>query len=129
MNGDWLINALSHPDGSGHPADEYATWVKDENALSNALQHLDGVNWEDTDLCTEKLFPCFKIFRAAIDSFLAHMMFTKVRKYIPKLRHRPGRVHCTRNFKARRLWALYATRASGPCNASNEALPSPSPLT
>ncbi|KAH7012087.1 uncharacterized protein B0I36DRAFT_369914 [Microdochium trichocladiopsis] len=83
LNDDQVSHALSHLDRSDQRADEYATWVKDANKLPNALQHLGGVNLEDTDLCVNKLFPCFRHSKAAIDYFLAHIVFTKELKEFP----------------------------------------------
>lgn len=78
-----LATALNHLDRSDQRGDEYATWVKDANGLSKSLLTLTGVNLEDPELCSKRLFPCFTHSKAAVDYFLAHIVFTKEMKEFP----------------------------------------------
>ncbi|KAH7012451.1 uncharacterized protein B0I36DRAFT_398704 [Microdochium trichocladiopsis] len=132
LNDDQLSNALCHLDRSDQRADEYATWIKDANGLPNALLHLGGVNLEDRDLCVNKLFPCFRHSKAAVDYFLAHVVFTKEMKEFPHRLSASGwdigeqKIHPTTGFSgtddAQIVLPLSVTQTALPAQAHTNAL-------
>ncbi|KAH7024585.1 uncharacterized protein B0I36DRAFT_416058 [Microdochium trichocladiopsis] len=132
LTNEQLGNALSHLDRSDQRADEYATWVKDADNLPGALEHLGGVNLEDPDLCSNRLFPCFRHSKAAVDYFLAHVVFTKEMKEFPHRLSASGwdigeqKPHPTTGFSgtndAQIVLPLSVTQTALPAQAHTNAL-------
>jgi hypothetical protein len=63
---------------------EYQAWVRDANDLPDAFKQLQGINLKDRPLCTSEVFPALKFAKAAIDFFLAHIVFPKQMKEFPQ---------------------------------------------
>ncbi|KAF8860560.1 hypothetical protein BDZ45DRAFT_800719 [Acephala macrosclerotiorum] len=78
-----LFLALSHLLKSDQADDEYQEWVKDAPELPTAFQDCSGINLKDGIQCTEKVFPSLRYAKAAVDYFLAHIVFPKEMKEFP----------------------------------------------
>ncbi|KXJ85600.1 hypothetical protein Micbo1qcDRAFT_237403 [Microdochium bolleyi] len=127
-----LDSALSHLDRSDQRADEYATLVKDADSLPSPLEQLSGVNLDDPDFCSNKLFPCFRYSKAAVDYFLAHVVFITEMKEFPHRLSASGwdigeqKPHPTTGFSgtsdAQIVLPLSVTQTALPAQAHTNAL-------
>lgn len=83
MNDDELFVAFGHLLKSGHAQDEYQEWVKDVPELSTAFRNIAGINLRDEDQCKKQVFPHLRYAKAAVDYYLAHIVFPKEMKEFP----------------------------------------------
>ncbi|KAJ6170960.1 hypothetical protein N7470_000027 [Penicillium chermesinum] len=63
---------------------EYQTWAKDAPLLAPAYRRLAGVNLDDQQLCVHSIFPALRFSKAAVDYFLAHVVFPREMKEFPE---------------------------------------------
>jgi len=62
---------------------EYHAWVEDAPELEEAFRFLIGINLKDRVQCEEKVFPSLRYAKAAVDYYLAHIVFPKEMKGFP----------------------------------------------
>lgn len=71
---------------SDNPGMEYAIWVEKDTTLPIVFRELSGINLVDKEQCTNFIFPRFRHNKAAIDFYLAWVVFpTEVREFPHKL--------------------------------------------
>lgn len=63
---------------------EYQAWARDAPLLAPAYQRLPGVNLDDQQLCVHSIFPALRFSKAAVDYFLAHVVFPREMKEFPE---------------------------------------------
>ncbi|KAI5359080.1 hypothetical protein Slin15195_G067110 [Septoria linicola] len=61
---------------------EYRSWLKD-TGMPEEFRSLDGINLRDEATCKTRIFPYLKHAKAAVDYFLAHIVFPKEMKEYP----------------------------------------------
>jgi hypothetical protein len=83
LKDDELFLALGHLLKSDQADDEYQEWVKDAPELPTAFQDFSGINLKDEIQCIEQVFPSLRYAKAAVDYFLAHIVFPKEVKEFP----------------------------------------------
>ncbi|TVY81339.1 hypothetical protein LSUE1_G008843 [Lachnellula suecica] len=83
LNNEDLFVALGHLMKSDQRSDEYQAWVADAPELPSAFRHLVGINLKDETQCKEEVFPHLRYAKAAVDYFLAHIVFPKEMKEFP----------------------------------------------
>jgi hypothetical protein len=62
---------------------EYQAWVDGAPRLPSAYHQLVGVNLDDRPHCVTQVFPALRFSKAAIDYFLAHVVFPKEMREFP----------------------------------------------
>ncbi|KAG0649292.1 hypothetical protein D0Z07_4347 [Hyphodiscus hymeniophilus] len=75
--------ALGHLLKADQAGDEYQEWVKDAPGLPIAFQHVSGITLKDEVQCKDQVFPSLRFAKAAVDYFLAHIVFPKEMKEFP----------------------------------------------
>jgi hypothetical protein len=83
LTNDELFLAFGHLLKSDQADDEYQEWVKDALKLPTAFQDFSGINLKDKIQYTEQVFPSLRYAKAAVDYFLAHIVFPKEMKEFP----------------------------------------------
>lgn len=83
LKDDELFLALAHLLKSDQADDEYQEWAKDAPGLPVAFQDFSGINLKDEIQCIEQVFPSLRYAKAAVDYFLAHIVFPKEMKEFP----------------------------------------------
>lgn len=64
--------------------DEYQAWIQDAPRLPESFRQLRGINTKDRHQCIEVVFPHFRYAKAAIDYFLAKIVFPKEMREFPE---------------------------------------------
>ncbi|CAL3967669.1 unnamed protein product [Diplocarpon coronariae] len=83
LKNDELLLALNHLSKSDQAEEEYQEWVKDAPGLSAAFKCISGINLKDEAQCVELVFPSLRYAKAAVDYYLAHIVFPKEMKEFP----------------------------------------------
>lgn len=83
LDDDDLFLAFNHLAKSDQADTEYQAWVNDASMLPHSYRQLVGVNLEDRHHCTDCIFPALRFSKAAIDYFLARIVFPKEMKEFP----------------------------------------------
>lgn len=83
LKNDELFLALGHLLKSDQADDEYQEWVQDAPGLPTAFKNISGINLKDEVQCIEQVFPSIRYAKAAVDYFLAHIVFPKEMKEFP----------------------------------------------
>ncbi|KAK2624987.1 hypothetical protein QTJ16_005356 [Diplocarpon rosae] len=83
LKNDELFLALDHLLKSDQAGDDYQEWVKDAPGLSPAFKDISGINLKDEVQCVELVFPSLRFAKAAVDYYLAHIVFPKEMKEFP----------------------------------------------
>lgn len=78
-----LFTALKHLIGCDQAEVEYGAWIADAPNMPSEFCNIDGINLKDTLQCTMDIFPHLRIGKAAIDYFLANIVFPKAMKEFP----------------------------------------------
>ncbi|KAL5332674.1 hypothetical protein BJX70DRAFT_404369 [Aspergillus crustosus] len=78
-----LFAALSHLIKSDQADIEYQMWVDDAPLLAPAYRQLNGINLQDRHHCLKQIFPNLQFSKAAVDYYLAHIVFPKEMKEFP----------------------------------------------
>ncbi|CAK7212634.1 hypothetical protein SCUCBS95973_001530 [Sporothrix curviconia] len=79
-----LFQALHRLVKDDQPGDEYALWVRTARSdLPPSFRQLSGVSLDDQWQCTDKLFPHLCFSKAAIDYYLANIVFPAHMKESP----------------------------------------------
>ncbi|KAI9048432.1 hypothetical protein LZ554_007268 [Drepanopeziza brunnea f. sp. 'monogermtubi'] len=83
LKDDALFITLGHLLKSDQAPEEYQEWVKDAPELPTAFRNISGINVRDKNQCVEKVFPFLRYAKAAVDYYLAHIVFPKEMKEFP----------------------------------------------
>ncbi|KAL4870316.1 hypothetical protein BDV12DRAFT_195464 [Aspergillus spectabilis] len=83
LNNDELFSSLRHLIKSGHADIEYQMWVDDSPSLPQAYRQLGWINLQDRLHRLEHVFPNLRMSKAAIDYFLAQVVFPREMKEFP----------------------------------------------
>lgn len=78
-----LFLSFNHLAKSDQADMEYQAWVNDAPALPFTYRQLVGVNIDDRQHCTERIFPTLRFSKAAIDYFLCQVVFPREMKEFP----------------------------------------------
>ncbi|KAL4944048.1 hypothetical protein BDV06DRAFT_220625 [Aspergillus oleicola] len=83
LSDDELFAALQHLVQSDQKDIEYQRWVDDAPDLPHVCRQLGGINLQDRHHCLQRVFPYLRMSKAAVDYFLAHLVFPKEMKEFP----------------------------------------------
>ncbi|CAK7226304.1 hypothetical protein SBRCBS47491_006184 [Sporothrix bragantina] len=76
LSDDQLFQSLHRLVKDDQPEDEYAAWVRTARSdLPLSFRQLSGVSLDDQWQCTDRLFPYLRFSKAAIDYYLANLVF------------------------------------------------------
>ncbi|RMJ25082.1 hypothetical protein PHISP_04065 [Aspergillus sp. HF37] len=78
-----LFRAFNHLVKTDQADTEYQAWVNDAPTLPPEYRQLVGINLEDRQECTNRVFPGLRFCKVAIDYFLAKCVFPKEMKEFP----------------------------------------------
>jgi hypothetical protein len=95
-----LRTCLEKLSKSDQAEEEYARWAATSPKLPSSLKNFSGVNLRDGTLCNHSVFPALRYSKAAIDFYLATVVFPKEMREFPsklsasgwdlgKTKHRP----------------------------------------